>query len=366
MVKSVLGGWARATAIVCTAVLALSLFTSPTQASSGWAFTGSAEPPARGQTKVTIKGDLKAPSNPSGITNSGFIENDWHGIDGICLVRVGTKEPNSTDVFNDWEPRCTRWSFPKKSNGYYGVAPGSTNYIEWELNAADGPGTYVVKFFDPAVYGTIQTLPGIGPVEIVGELSRTPTTKVQPSTNIVQGDEITLSAIIAVKWTDGVVTDEPPTRASTTLQVRQVGTLTWETAANESPHAETAKESFEARYLIDGQISQPVLISVIKPTSQLRFSSIKVNNPRLFKGSPLTLEATMDSQYTDEQWRPTPKQRIKVQFSTKSRGGWVDISNAWVTKGAVRKNLIPTRSGYWRFTADGKSSGTVLVRVLPR
>lgn len=366
MTRFVFGNWVKAASIVCTAVLTLTLLTSPTHASSGWSFTGAIEPPARGKTKVVIKGDLKAPSNRSGIINSGFIENDWHGINGICLIRVGTKEPNSTDVFNDWDPRCKRWSFPSKSNGYYGVAPGSTNYIEWELIAADGPGTYVVKFFDPAIYGMTQTLPGIAPVEIVGELSRTPTTKAEPSTSIVQGDELTLSAVIAVKWTDGVITEVPPVRSSTTLQSRQVGSMTWKTAAEESPHTAIAEESFEARYLIDGQTSQSVLISVITPTSQLRFSSIKANSTRLFKGSPLTLAATMDSQYTDEQWRPTPKQRVKVQFSTKSRGGWVDMGNAWVTKGAVRKNFIPTRSGFWRFSVDAKTSETVFVRILPR
>lgn len=337
------------------------------QASTDWSFSGTASTVERGSKRVTITGDLTAPSIPSGVAYFGAQPEDFYRITDVCLVREGTQDPDFSQVFNHQDPRCRRWNFSTlQKYGSYGASPGSTHFVEWDFSAADGPGRYVVKFFQDQVdvISTARTIPGTPTIEIVEEVSRTATTAVTPSPTAVVGSTVDIGAVYTVRWSDGIETEEAPKRALTLLQTRPVGSTTWETESEESPHALSIRESVEARYLINGEVSTPVLITAIAPTSRTRFSSVVANSKRIFRGSPLVLQATMDALYTDRMWRPAQRERVQVQFSRTGRGGWKKVANAWISRGATRKNLMPTQSGFWRFRASDSASKAVFVRLL--
>lgn len=333
-------------------------------AADSWSFNGAVSAPDRGGTTLQLKGDLTAPTGTPAYSGS-YANRGYYMVENFCLVKQGTADPDPGRVFNGMDSRCKKWYWPRLDNGYYGQAPGTAQYIEVDLYAADGPGTYDLKIFTEDRGDTLQGIQGIGPISVVAETSRTPVI-VPSASSAVVGKEVTVQALYEVTWSDGQKTQVPPARETTTLQARRVGDSSWATVSDTQTYTGKLTDSLELRYLIGGRPSAPTLITAIYPTRQQRFTSASASSQKVFSGSPVSLKAGMETLYTDEQWRPTPSQTLKVQFSANGKTGWATVGNAWVRNGEAVKNLKPTKTGSWRFLSGNTRSPSTFIRVLPR
>lgn len=308
-----------------------------------WTFAGTVKSPARGEEAAILEGDLTAPAN---LPKQGL------ALARICLVKQGGQP--KIDYRN-----CTGTAFD--------YMPSATRYLKDSLYANEGTGLYDLYVFAETQTGSgFVQLTGQAPVSFVAIVQETPRTIATPE-SVVAGRVVTASVVNDVTWSDGVTTTQPIAEGyPLVLQARNLGETGWTEIAFESPFTGTVSDSLEIRYLVNRTPSAIVLIKAIKPTTQVRITSLTADKTAVYGGAPLTLRFSAETLYDDSQWRPTPRTQASIQFAANSGGPWKTVTWAWINHGNGTKNLQATSTGYWRVRASNTTSKPLFVRVKRR
>lgn len=349
----------RVPAILMTAMVLCSIGVAQPQAAvaaTDWLFSGTVVLDNVTSGEITINGDFTAP------TVGGWLSEDETGMPGtydldyVCLIKRGDPNPDVSAVANYKVQSC------RAGNTTFRL--GATKNLEYNVYASAGAGVYDLWLHTSPSSGATWVAPtGAPSLSVVLPVKSNPSI-VASAASVVAGGRVTFEAVHQITWSDGHVTSEPlGDLESAELQGRMVGASAWQEIGAGSPFTVILNDSVEARYLINREPSSPMLVTAIRETSKSRLTAPVPSKAAVFQGAPFALRFGGMTLYDDDQWRPTRRAKIDIQFSPSGKGRWVSVATSWINDGSGSKNLRATVSGYWRVRTDKAASPATLVRV---
>lgn len=333
------------TGIAIAAAIALVLPFAPAQAATnGWSFTGSVAAPARdGDGVLSVSGTVVVPSCPDQSRGCWLaMHRSESGADAGWVAVNGASGPivfRAAGVF-----AFTGTATISGGTWQFGVVAGISGGFRQGNVIADG-------LSDPL------SVPSVSSTRLVTTAS---------STSIVLGDPVTISAAQSVTWSDGVITQRA-VNGYGELGWRATGSGTWSRVASGDTTATlTPTGPGDYRYHVDGTGATTVFVDVARPTSANRIAIPTISATEAIANSTLTLTTTMETQYDDGQWRPSPAgTKYELQFLADGGTAWARLySNTITTAGEVEIRFPMLSSGRYRVMAGTATSASLPVTAI--
>jgi hypothetical protein len=316
---------------------------SNSSADTGYSFTGTITRPERwdgSDVPASIEGDLTMPNWDSG------------GVRILYLKQAGSTQ----------------------RQGIYVSVGGARERYE-----LPGAGTFFIRgrIFDlqPCVQYTIVVGPGgavsnwqpasgdlVASFEVPCVRTRTTISRVSAE-RVVLGETVIVEAVAVRSWSDGF-RSEDPINGQCILQFRATGGGPWTDASSgpcSASHSPTVPGDY--RFLVNGQVTDPVFVNVVRPTSANRVSGVTVSPSSAVANVPLVFSGVLETQYDDEVWRPAPVgTAYELQFLADGGSGWSRLASERVTRAGVVSVRWPMLgSGRFRIVAGSATSESVAV-----
>ena len=186
------------------------------------------------------------------------------------------------------------------------------------------------------------------------------------SETIVLGESLVVSVAEQVAWSDGVTTFRQVS-GDRELAWRPTGAGLWDRAGRGRETFEVAPEGpGDYRMVVDGVAADPVFVNVIRPTSAHRIAEPRLSAEAAIANSALEIVSTMETQYDDKQWRPSPiGTRYELQFLADGGTAWTRLLSSTVREvGVVSFRFSMLTSGRYRIAAAGATSPSVPVQEI--
>lgn len=320
-------------------------------------FMGVLTSPARGSTIVHVNGDLTL--DPESCQRSPV--NGWRPYRTYAgFVPVGAP---------------TTWQASRPS--VHNVVMATTNFIDTYADLAAG--TYELRawavYADPGdhVFRDCGRLTD----QVVTVVDRVSTTRgaMADDSVIITGARTVISFTERITWTDGVVTERVPDRVpGLSLQVRALGTAPWRTEAmihapgdsgDSTRRTVRPTESVEYRFLEYGEPSRSVTVTVAQPTMGRIVSETSMSDTLVMMGATVAISATLQTQYTDGVWRPSPiDTSFEVQFLPQGAPEWIRLYRKNTDDIGVARLRFPVDgAGRYRITSGGGVGASVAVAI---
>ena len=318
-------------------------------------FEGLVESPARGEAIAVVQGDFTVDPND-------------------CPDRIGSLD----------KPKLVKRPY------YLGLFGGDGKFIRGVASLDDAGTIYVDErlSLDPGVYtlqlatwyeltgswdtGEIKACVPLTPktISVVKQTALTGQT-VTSSSKLYAGEKFRLSLEHVISWSDGVTTTQPAPalRYHYKLQDRPLGTSAWATTDMDGPSIEVVADTPREFRILDGQqVSKPVTVDVIRPTSAREIADVTLSPTAAIAGATLTLTGVLRSQYTDQTWRPSPAgTTYEVQFLPQSADSWLRLYESTIEEpGEISIQFPMTGTGRYRLaSSDGVSASVEVVAIIP-
>ena len=336
-----------------------------------WSFTGSVVTPDRYGGPVSVEGDVHIPAGFEclGSRSSQFFINYSCALalvpeaaDGSIPTLIPGPDHNQPSHVRAvaLAPGNSTGSTTVFVSGSLSSIPAGTRFrwvvadVSWRIGCGGGTCPYETRItpylidFAPPVYIPVQT-------------SNAYSTRAN-SSNVLVGESVTLRMVRSVTWSDGVVTEEPVT-GSLTLQFRATGSGSWVQVGSGNNVVVSPTQPGDFRFLRDGQVTDPVFVNVVRPSSAVRFSQVAVSPASAVANSVVEISASAETQYDDLVWRPSPADTaVELQFLAEGGSAWSRVASSKATDvGRVLFRWPMLGSGRFRLVSGSAVSETVAV-----